>query len=300
MNFKLDFIGRRKLFFLISAIVLALGLISLFTQGLNLGIDFVSGSRLDIHIGKKYDLDQAKEELEKLGYSSPNTRVAGNEGELLIFRTHETMNKEQVAKVRDHFQKIYGKQVSVQEQTVSPIIGRELARNAMIAVLVASLGIILYVSIRFEYRFALAAVIALFHDVLIVIGIFSIFQWEVDVIFIAAILTIVGYSVNDTIVIFDRIRENLKLQKPKQWEDLAQMVNESIQQTIVRSLNTVVTVLFGAFALILFGGESIRYFSIALLVGLIAGTYSSIFMASGLWIGWKWRSMKRARLKESS
>ncbi len=300
VNYKLDFIGRRKLFLLISAIAIGVGIISLFVQGLNLGIDFVSGSRLDIYIGKEFQLDKAKEELEKLGYNNPNARMAGNENELLIFRTPETISKEQVGEIRNHFQKVYGEQVSVQEQTVSPIVGRELARNAIIATLIASLGIIIYVAIRFEYRFAISGIIALLHDVLITVGVFSIFQWEVDIVFIAAILTIVGYSVNDTIVVFDRIRENLKFKNPKTWEELSQLVNESIQQTIVRSLNTLTTILFGIVALIIFGGESIRYFSITLLIGLLAGTYSSIFMASSLWIGWKWRSMERAKTKESS
>jgi preprotein translocase subunit SecF len=165
--------------------------------------------------------------------------------------------------------------------------------NAIKAVLIASVFIIIYVAIRFEYRFAVSAVLALLYDVLFVVGAFSLFQIEVDLVFIAAVLTIVGYSINDTIVIFDRIRENMKQENPAKWDDLAAVVNNSIMQTLVRSINTVLTVAFAALLLWLLGGESIRNFSLALLLGLISGAYSSIFVASPLWVTWKWKSMQK-------
>lgn len=300
MNSKFDFVGKRKLFFILSASILLLGILSLLIQGLNLGVDFVSGSRVDISIGQEFELEEGKDVLEELGYANPNVRKAGNENELLVFRTDENLEVDKVNEIRDRFREVYGDQVAVNEQTVDPIVGRELAKNALISVLIASVGIILYVTLRFEYRFAVAAVLALFHDALFVIGLFSVFQWEVDLVFVAAVLTIVGYSVNDTIVVFDRIRENVEIDQPKRWDDLKETVNRSLQQTLVRSLNTGMTVIFAAAALFAFGGESIRYFSLALLLGLIAGIYSSVFIASQVWITWKWKSMERERIKANA
>ncbi|SMO38597.1 preprotein translocase subunit SecF [Melghirimyces algeriensis] len=300
MNFNLDFVGRRKLFLIISAVILGVGILSLLLQGLNLGVDFVSGTRVDIKIYKPYSLEEAKDHLEEMGYKSPDARKAGENNERLIFRTSQVLSPDEVDDIEKTFRDAYGKQVRVNEQKVDPIIGRELARNAFISVLIASVGIILYVTLRFEYRFAIAAVLALFHDALFVIGIFSLFQWEVDLVFIAAVLTIVGYSVNDTIVIFDRIWESMSFDNPKTWEDLKQTVNGSLQRTLVRSLNTSLTVVFAALTLFIFGGESIRYFSLALLLGLLSGTYSSVFVASQIWVGWKWRSMQKSTLKAQS
>jgi preprotein translocase subunit SecF len=293
VTYSIDFVGKRKLFFGISILLIISGVVSLFVQQLNLGIDFVSGTRLDISLGKQVNIDESKNVLTKLGYHNPNARVGGKKSDVLIFRTSETITAAKVSEISNAFNKAFKTKVSIQSQVVDPIIGRELARNAIIATLLACVAIVIYVSIRFEHRFALAAVITLFYDALFTIGIFSIFQIEVDVVFIAAILTIIGYSINDTIVIFDRIRENFNREQPKKWEDLASMVNESIQQTLVRSINTVVTVLLAALALVLLGGESIRNFSLALILGLVSGAYSSIFIASQIWIIWTWRSIQK-------
>lgn len=295
VSYNWDFVGRRKLFFLISAVALGAGILSLLIQGLNLGIDFKSGTRIDISVKQPADVEQAKKEFEKLGYEKPFVR-SGQEGKVLIFRTDEALNKDRVLQIQKHFQQFYGDNFAgFQEQRIDPVIGRELARNAIIATLLASLGIVFYVTLRFEYRFAVAAVLALLHDALFVIGVFSILQLEVDVVFIAAILTIIGYSVNDTIVIFDRIREMMDVVKPKNWEDLSRVVNVSIHQTFIRSVNTGITVLFAGAALFFFGGESIRYFSLALLLGLMAGMYSSLCLASQIWVVWKWHSMRRMK-----
>lgn len=297
MNYKLDFVKHRKWFMLASAVFLVAGLLSLMFQGLNLGVDFVSGTRVDVNIGQAYNLEEAKDYLKELGYNNPDAVKAGTNDDILIFSTSQVLSPDEVGEIEKKFQAEYNKNVGVNEQKVDPVIGRELARNAIISVLLAALAIILYITIRFEYRFGVSAVIALLHDALFVIGMFSIFQWEVDLVFIAAILTIVGYSINDTIVIYDRIRENMNFNKPKMWEELKQTVNDSIGQTLVRSLNTSFTTVFAATALFIFGGESIRYFSLALLMGLAAGTYSSIFIASQIWITWKWRSMAKEKMK---
>ncbi len=293
MTYNIDFVGKRKIFFILSVLIILAGTISLFVQGLNLGIDFVSGTRLDISIGKPVDINKSKEILTKLGYAEPNARVGGKNQDILIFRTSKAMNQDKVQEINNAISQAFHTKASIQSQVVDPIIGRELARNAIIATLLASLAIVIYVSLRFEYRFAIAAVITLLYDALFTIGIFSLLQFEVDTVFIAAILTIIGYSINDTIVIFVRIRENYLAEQPKKWEDLARMVNESIRQTLVRSINTVITVLLAALALYFLGGESIRNFSFALILGLISGAYSSIFIASQIWVVWTWRSIQK-------
>lgn len=298
MTYNFDFVRKRKIYYLISIIILVAGIISLFVQQLNLGIDFVSGSRLDIEIGQKVDLAKGKEILREQGYESPEARIGGKNQDVLIFRTDQVIPMEKIEQIKKAFNQAFQTEVNIQEQVVDPIIGRELAKNAIISVVLASLAIVIYMSIRFEYRFAVAAIIALLHDAIFTIGMFSIFQIEVDLVFIAAILTIVGYSVNDTIVIFDRIRENIEQFSGKfTWDALADLVNQSIRQTLVRSLNTGLTVIFAAAALYLFGGESIRNFALALLLGLFSGIYSSIFIASQIWVGWKWRSIQKNEAK---
>lgn len=293
MIYKFDIVKHRKKIFILTLLIVAVSIISLSVQGLNLGVDFVSGTRLDIHVKPNVDLEKARTVLTGLGYHDPDVRTGGSENEFVFFRVSHSMERNQINQIEAAFEKAFQTDVNIQAQTVSPVVGRETAMNAIKAVLIASVFIIIYVAIRFEYRFAVSAVLALLYDVLFVVGAFSLFQIEVDLVFIAAVLTIVGYSINDTIVIFDRIRENMKQENPAKWDDLAAVVNNSIMQTLVRSINTVLTVAFAALLLWLLGGESIRNFSLALLLGLISGAYSSIFVASPLWVTWKWKSMQK-------
>ncbi|HDM4702255.1 TPA: protein translocase subunit SecF, partial [Staphylococcus aureus] len=182
-----------------------------------------------------------------------------------------------------------------QINTVSPIIGQELAKNAMLALIYASIGIIIYVSLRFEWRMGLSSVLALLHDVFIIVAIFSLFRIEVDLTFIAAVLTIVGYSINDTIVTFDRVRENLqKVKVITTTEQIDDIVNRSIRQTMTRSINTVLTVIVVVVAILFFGAPTIFNFTLALFIGLISGVFSSIFIAVPLW-----GIMKKRQLKKS-
>lgn len=305
MNYKFNFVKHRNIYFLISTVMVISGLITLLLFGLNLGVDFKSGSRLEIHIAKDFNESQVRELLKQseevakekgiveVDLTPAVIRTAGNENEVAITRFDQTLDSDTLPIIKEVFQEYYGPQVDILESTVNPTIGRELARKAIYAVLFASLGIILYVTIRFEHRFAIAAIIALMHDAFFVITIFSILRLEVDLPFIAAVLTIVGYSVNDTIVIFDRIRENMKTAKIKRFEDIADVVNASLNQTLARSINTVLTVIFTALALYIFGGTGIKNFSFALLVGLISGAYSSIFIASQVWLVWKGKDLKK-------
>ena len=187
-----------------------------------------------------------------------------------------------------------GKYDIMRIEKVGATIGSEMTREAIIALLLSWLVIIAYVSYRFEFRFGVAGILALVHDVMIVVGFFSIFRQEIDATFVAAMLTIVGYSINDTIVIFDRIRENMKLMK--KGESLPEMVDRSIWQTMTRSIYTSLTVMFCVVAMYFFGGETTKTFALALIIGFISGTYSTVFLASPVWLTWKERD-ERKRLE---
>lgn len=207
-------------------------------------------------------------------------------------RLKGVLSKNQIAALKTNFKKEYGTEPNV--STVTPIVGKQLAKNAIISILIASIGIILYVTIRFEMYMAIAAIIAMLHDAFFMVAFFSITRLEVDLNFIAAVLTIVGYSIHDTIVTFDRMRENMyKKKRLKTFKDIADVVNMSIHQTLTRSLNTVLMVLITVIALIIFGSPAIFNFSIALLVGLLVGVYSSIFIAASLWVVFKSKELKK-------
>ncbi|MGX1192761.1 protein translocase subunit SecDF [Metabacillus sp. SLBN-84] len=288
---KVDFVKHRKKFFAASGILLAAGLVLLIIFRLNLGIDFSSGTRIEIGADKTLTAEEVEKDLESLDLEAKDIVFAGNQNQTAVARFAGVLDKGEIAEVKDFFNEKYGKEPSI--STVSPEVGKELARNAMYGVLIASLGIIIYVSLRFEYKMAVAAVLALLYDAFFIIAVFSITRLEVDITFIAAVLTIVGYSINDTIVTFDRIRELYKKTKVKTYDDLKSIVNRSLQQTFTRSVNTVLTVVFCVIALMVFGSESIRNFSIALLIGLISGTYSSLFIAAQLWMMWKWKEIQK-------
>lgn len=277
-----DFMGLRKMFYVCSAAITVVGIVTLIVFGLHFGVDFRAGTNLDIDVGTKTTVDEVRAVLGTVGYGDLEPRLGDNNDRVTV-RFSETLTVEQVKKVEQAFVAKYGKQVSKEENTVDPQLALEQLQKAIIAVAVASLGIIVYVSIRFEWRFALAGIVALLHDAFFVITIFSIFRLEVNLPFIIAVLTIIGYSINDTIVIFDRIRENLRFAKLKSPADLAQLINSSVTQTLARSINTVATVMIVALGLFVLGSPSIRLFSLAMLIGLCAGAYSSIFIASALW-----------------
>ncbi|WP_174729941.1 protein translocase subunit SecDF [Mesobacillus harenae] len=290
---KFDFVKHRKRYFLFSGALLGAGLIILVVFRLNLGIDFASGTRIEVLADERVTADQIQTELDKLGIQTTDIVISGNDNEIGVARYKGVLSKEEISEVKDHFNELFGSdQTNV--STVSPTIGKELAKNAIIAVIIASVGIILYVTLRFEMFMALAAVIALLHDAFFTIAVFSIARLEVDLTFIAAVLTIVGYSINDTIVTFDRMRENLRKKKRlKTFDDIADVVNSSLRQTLARSINTVLTVVIAVVALMIFGSPSISNFSLALLLGLISGTYSSLFIAAQLWLVWKNKELKK-------
>lgn len=286
MSFKsiksFDFVKYRKSFFAFSIVVTLIGIVTLVAFGLNYGVDFKAGTTIDITVGQPVEKAKAEQLFKDAGFS-PIVTIGGDHQDRVTARFDDVLSADQVTTAVNAFKTAYGDQISHEENTVDPQLARELAIKAIYAVLLASLGIIIYVSIRFEWRFAVAGIVALLHDAFIVISVFSIFRLEVNLPFVAAVLTIIGYSINDTIVIFDRIRENLRFAKLKQPGDLADLINKSVWQTMTRSINTVLTVLFGAVCLIIFGSEALRLFSLAMLIGLISGAYSSICVASPLY-----------------
>ncbi|MDQ0205408.1 protein translocase subunit SecF [Alkalicoccobacillus murimartini] len=296
-KWKLDFITHRNKFFAASLVFVIAGIISLFTLGLNLGVDFESGSNITIETNETLTNEQIQEDFAEINSEyTPTITLAGENNEIATVRFIDVLNNDEVADVRSFFLENYDAEPTV--STVSPQVGKELAQNAIYAVLIASLGIVIYLAFRYEFLYGAAAIVALLYDAFFIIALFSFLQVEVNVPFIAAVLTIVGYSINDTIVTFDRIRENVKKAKVIEgFDDLAEIVNTSLIQTISRSINTVLTVVFAALSLLLFGGDAIFSFSLALVIGLVAGTYSSMFIAAQLWLVWKARYIKKQRLK---
>jgi len=300
----MDIIGRKNWYFGLSLLVLIPGIIAIFLWGLNLSIDFTGGSRLTLSFNNAVNNQvQIVDKALKEG----KIKVASIEkSNKLIFVRTSPMDQNQNSKFIGTLSKEF-KDIKEQEfETIGPVIGQETTLNALKAVGIASILIILYITWSFRQvpkpasslRFGVCAIIALIHDVLVVLGVFAIlghfFAVEVDSLFVTAILTVIGFSVHDTIVVFDRIRENLRRMGSSNF---SKTVNESIIQTIGRSLNTSLTVILVLIALLLFGGESIRWFVVALLIGIISGTYSSIFNASPLLVAWHDWSEKRKKLR---
>jgi preprotein translocase subunit SecF len=286
-----------KIWFAVSGIILIFGIGSLSIYGLKLGIDFRGGTLSELKFDSSFSTDKVREVLISNGIENSQLQAAENNG--LIIKT-ESIEKEKHDKILAEITENVGSFKEVRLDSIGPIVGKELKKNAVYQLFLVSLGIIFYIAYAFRrvakpvtsWRFGISAIIALLHDLFFVLGVFSLLGHfrgvEVDSLFVTAMLTVLGFSVHDTIVVFDRIRENLKVHAGRNIEYI---VNHSIAQTIVRSLNTSLSVLFVLLALLLFGGESIKYFVLALFIGITVGTYSSIFIASpALVLIQKWKS----------
>lgn len=302
----MNIVGKRKIWFVISLLIMIPGLISLALFGLNTSVEFTGGSRLLVVFPKEVTSDQEtfiRESLEK-----KNVEVVAIEkrGSSVVIRTSPIEQKINTAFSNDLASE-YREAKVAEASTIGPTIGKETTLNALKAVVVAAVLVVIYISYVFRkvpkpassIKFGLTTIIALIHDVLVVVGVFSLLGYflnvEVDSLFVTALLTVIGFSVHDTIVVFDRIRENLEKKGSDSFETT---VNDSILQTIGRSLNTSITVLLVLLALLLFGGESIRWFVVALMVGMLSGTYSSIFTAAPILVVWHNWSIKRANKKK--
>jgi preprotein translocase subunit SecF len=299
----IDFVGKKHWFFLISGILIVIGIVSLvisqiqFGAPLQLGTDFIGGTSMTLHFSPQVDQEQLRQEFTNLGY--PEAMIQGSGDDFLI-RIREISFQER-QDLLEGVETSLGSEVIVRDyDTVSPHIATETARNALIAVIVAAVAMMLYIVWAFRrmpspFHWGTCAVIALIHDVLIIVGIFSLLGLlagvAVDAMFITGLLAVVGYSINNTVVIFDRIRENVSRQiKP----DFAATINDSLIETLGRCLNTALTTLFVLLALFLFGGATIQYFVLVLLFGVIIGTYSSVCISSQLLVVWEkreWRAL---------
>lgn len=287
MNFdakiRYDVVNNRKKYFIFSIALTIVGIVSLLLFQLNFGVDFKAGSNMDISVGKATTQQEVKAVLTEAGYDDVTPTIGGQNNDRISIRFNDVLDQAQSSAVIRSMKAKFGEELSAEINVVSPDLARELGIKTIWAILIASLGIMIYVMIRFEWRFALAANISILYDSFVVVALFSIFRLEVDLPFIAAVLTTLGYSINDKIVIFDRIRENLRFSQIKNEEHLAELVNASIWQTMARNLYTVLTVVIVTVCIFLLGSPSIKLFSLALLIGLVSGAYSTIFIASPLW-----------------
>lgn len=284
-----DIVGHRFRFFLISGVVILIGVISLLTVGLKSGIEFSSGSLLTVDFEQEVAQSQLIEELASLGYEDVIIQRTGT-GDYLI-RTHQ-LDIDDRAQLQAGLEARFGSLTEPEFSSVSPLIAEETARTATIAVVVAAVGILFYVTWAFRrmpkpFHYGTCAIIALAHDALVAMGVFSILggilNWQINLMFITGILAVIGYSVNNTVVIFDRIRENLKISEHMSFETV---VNNSLVETLGRSINTSLTTLVVVLALLFFVGATIQNFVAVLIIGIVAGTFSSIAIAPTLLVVW--------------
>lgn len=295
---NIDFMGKRRIWYTVSATLIIVGMISLFIKGVDYGVDFLGGTELVVKFQSEVQIRDVRSGMDKIGFGKAEIKTFGSSKDILI-RTSEQAEGTVVGdRIRTGLQEHFPSNpyVVLKEDKIGPKVGAELRRDAMYAVIASLIAIWLYVGFRFKFIYGLGAVAALFHDVLVTLGLVSIFDGvlnlEINQNMIAAFLTLVGLSVNDTVVIFDRIRENQKIFRSM---ELRQLMNKSINETLSRTIITSGTVFIVLAVLLVFGGEVNRGFSFALTIGIITGTYSSIYIASAValeWANWKKSSGK--------
>jgi preprotein translocase subunit SecF len=291
---RFDFIGKRKIWFIVSLIVIVVGITGYFIQGgFNFGIDFLGGSLIEVEFDSRTDVRQIREVLEDTGYGSSIIQQTGDNKYIIRIKAEQigkSLEIKEKARILDALDEDLGiNQELLQDRTVNPGFGSILIKNALLAIAISLAGILIYVWIRFEFRFGATAIVTLAHDVLITLGVYAILNREINTSTIAAVLTIIGYSLNDTIVVFDRIRENTPRARSLGY---ANIVNQSVNMTLSRSINTSVTSLFPVVLLLILGTTALKDFALALTIGIISGTYSSIFFASPILVVWNNRFSK--------
>ena len=292
---KVDFLKHRVLFILLSVVIIVVGGVMIGVKGLNLGIDYKAGSDITISTEEKLTEKALKADLKELGYKASEITLLDDE---VVIRVDKSFSGDEVKEVNTYFEEKYDAKVNI--GVVTNIVKQELVKNAVFAVLLALVGIIIYVSLRFKFSYAVGGVLALVHDVAIMFALFALFRLEVDSMFIAAVLAIIGYSINDTIVSFDRVRENIKATDDKKLdkEKLYEIVNRSTQETFSRTLFTSVTTLIPVIALTFLGSREIFTFNMAMLIGLVAGTYSSIFISMATFMALEKKNIGKPKKKK--
>jgi preprotein translocase SecF subunit len=269
-----DFLKYKKFFILVSASLVFFSFILIFSKGLNLGVDFKGGTTIEIRLEKKMDIEKIRNSLSKSKINNFSVKEFGTANDLLIY----TDNSISPNDIKNILEKDLKEKITIRKiETVGPKVGSELIKSAIYSVLLCLIAIFLYLWFRFEWQFSLGGIVALFHDLIITVGVFALLGLQFDLSIIAALLTILGYSINDTVIIYDRIRENLKKDSST---ELSILVNESLNNTLSRTLKTSGTTLLSIVAVLIFGGEVLRGFAFAITFGIIVGTYSSIYIAS--------------------
>lgn len=278
INRQIDFMGRRKLAFTASAIMLLVSIFAIAFNGLNLGLDFTGGTLVEVRYATAPALDTVRQVLEGAGFRDVSVQTFGASTEVLI-RLQQAFDAGVGEQVTDLLNQSGAQVDLIRAEFVGAQVGDQLRDQSGMGMLVALGVVMVYVALRFQYKFAIGALLSLVHDVIIVLGAFALLQMEFDLTVLAAVLAVIGYSLNDTIVIYDRIRENIRRSR---IDDMVQIFNESINQTLARTLATSGTTLLVLFALVFLGGEMIHNFAIAMLIGIVIGTFSSIYVASAL------------------
>jgi preprotein translocase subunit SecF len=282
LPYKIDFMGKRGLWVTISAILSLIAVLSLAIRGLNYAVDFTGGTVIEASFKESADLNDVRTRLEQAGFKSPTVQNFGSSKDVLIRLAPQegAGNQEVKDKVMGAINAGASNTAEMKRiEFVGPQVGDDLAEGAVLALIMATIGILIYVAWRFEWRFSLGAVLATLHDIIMILGVFSVFQWEFDLSVLAAVLAILGYSLNDTVVVFDRIRENFRKIRRS---DTVEVVNLSINETLSRTLMTSFLTLLTVIAMAIWGGEVIHNFALALIIGIVVGTYSSIYVASAL------------------
>ena len=273
----IDFVGKRTYAIIFSVALITISIFSLATQGLKFGIDFTGGTLIEVSYEQPVDLSEVRNTLDEAQFKGANVQHFGSTNEILIRLKPQAVSS---AKLSSKIIHLLGDDIDIRRvEFVGPKVGEELTNDGGLAMLYALIGILIYVAFRFEYRFALGSISALIHDVIITLGVFSLLQIEFDLTVLAAILAVIGYSLNDTIVVFDRIRENFLSTR---HTDPKKIINGALNQTLSRTIMTSVTTLLVLLALFFLGGEIIHSFALALLIGVVIGTYSSIYVASSM------------------
>jgi len=286
-----NFIGKKNIVYIFSCVVIIWGMVVLAMRGKdNFGVDFVGGDMLNVEFKQSTSVNDIRARLKELNIGSFSVQVLGTEGKEFIIKSGPNTSE----KIVEALSQIYGTEgdaFSIKgKSSVSPSMSVSLRKKAFYAFILGMIGILIYITVRFEFRFAVGATLAIFHDILFVVAVLALTRKQIDASVIAALLTIAGYSVNDTVIIFDRIRENIRKTRS---DDYFTLFNKSINETLSRTILTVLTTLFVVFLLFLMGGETLHTFAFCLLVGFVIGTYSSVFIASAIVIDWhKWKPHK--------
>ena len=297
---NIDFMGKRHVAFGVSGLLVLLGLIALVrigTGAANLGIDFAGGTAVQLKFENAIGIEQARQALSKHGLQDAELQEFTRDHKLLIrVKTEDTLEQKIAEQIVEVFETEFSQNKFVIDSSteIGPTIGHRLQQDALLAITISLIGIILYVATRFELRFGVAAAVATFHDVLAVLGIYYLLDKEITLLVVTALLTLAGYSLTDSVVVFDRIRENLRARRR---ETILNIINAGINQVLTRTLITTLTVVLVLVPLTIFGGEVLHDFSLALLLGVLIGTYSSVFVASPLlliWPGGKGRLLSRS------